>query len=79
LIKSKNIYLEYDSDAVKLIAGKSHEVDQGARGIGKIIRELVETPLSVKILEDEIGSDDYIKVSLSPDKNKLLFTTTGRK
>ncbi len=78
-IKSKNIYLEYDSDAVKLIAGKSHEVDQGARGIGKIIRELVETPLSVKILEDEIGSDDYIKVSLSPDKNKLLFTTTGRK
>jgi len=59
-LKKQNFNLSYSSAAAKLIAAKSFEQRQGARGIKKAIQELLETPVSKAILEGKIISGGTI-------------------
>lgn len=62
LSKSIGINLKFDDDAIKLIASKSFGTSYGARPLRRNILNLVENPLSKKILENKISSGDKIKV-----------------
>ncbi len=59
----KNITLNFNNSAIKLINQNSRDREQGARGIKKTIQELIETLLSEKILRDEISPGDTILVT----------------
>ena len=59
LIKQK-LNLSYSPAIAKLVAAKSLEQKQSARGIKKVIQELLETPISKAILEEKIASSRTI-------------------
>ncbi len=59
-LKKQNFNLSYSPVVAKLIAAKSFEQRQGARGIKKAIQELLETPVSKAILEGKIISGGTI-------------------
>ena len=62
LAKNIGIELEFESEAIELLANKSYDKIYGARPIRRTIMSLVENPLSKKILENEIGEGSSIRV-----------------
>jgi ATP-dependent Clp protease ATP-binding subunit ClpC len=71
LLQKKGILTEFDHSASKLIAQISQRSDQGARGIKKAIQEMIEYPISKKILEDELIADSKVKIKASKEKIEL--------
>lgn len=63
-LKKQNFNLSCSPAVAKLIAAKSAEQKQGARGLKKIIQELLETLLSKAILEEKtpIGGTIHLEV-----------------
>lgn len=66
---AKNIKIEFDPKIAKFIAKESSQNDQGARAIKKTIQNLIETPLSQKILEENINPGDMVQIAL---KNGII-------
>ncbi|MFA6422625.1 MAG: ATP-dependent Clp protease ATP-binding subunit [Candidatus Buchananbacteria bacterium] len=58
----KNMRLTFTPEIAKILIAKDNE-EKGVRAIKKTIRDMVETPLSQKILEEEINSGDAIHLS----------------
>lgn len=67
----QNIELELTDSAKDFLAHEGYEPLFGARPLKRVIRQLVEIPLSMKILEKEFQKDDKIKVDC--ENNKLTF------
>ena len=67
----QNIELELSDDAKNYLANEGYEPLFGARPLKRVIRQLVEIPLSMKILEGEFKKDDKIKIDC--ENNKLTF------
>lgn len=68
----QDIEFEIAEDVKNFLADKGYEPLYGARPLRRVIRQLVEIPLSMKILEGEFKKGD--KINLSIDEEKLNFT-----
>ena len=70
-IKAKKIKL-FISIAVKnFLLKKGYSEKYGARKIRRVIKSLIETPISELILKGKLSSGDYLKVDLV--NNKIIF------
>jgi ATP-dependent Clp protease ATP-binding subunit ClpC len=55
-----NIELEFSNKATNYIVSMAYDENEGARKLRRIIRRLVENPLTNKILQGEINKGDYL-------------------
>ncbi len=70
-LESMGIKLELDDSAIKLIADKGYDPIYGARPLKRIIQQMLENPLSEKILSSEYLSGS--KITVSEDSGQLIF------
>ena len=66
-LAKKEISLEFDDSVSATIAKTAYSPSFGAREIKRVIQELVENPLSVKIISNEVREGDKIALSLKED------------
>ncbi len=65
---AKDIHLKFDPEVAQFLANEDTQ-EKGVRAIKKNIRDLIETPLSHKILEGKIGDGGNIHLSI---KNGII-------
>ena len=68
LLKEHNMTLEISEDAKELLATRGFNPIYGARPLKRIIRQLVENPLSKLILAQKFIDGDCIKISVANDE-----------
>ena len=61
-LESKNIRLKFQDRVIERIAKDGKDKDYGARPIKRTIQNLIEDPLSKKILSNEIKSGDLVEI-----------------
>ena len=71
-LAEKDIHLEADDQALAKIAEAGFDPVYGARPLKRALQNLVEDPLSVKILQGDFVPGDKIKVSMEGDQ--LVFS-----
>ena len=71
-LAEKDIHLEVDDQALAKIAKAGFDPVYGARPLKRALQNLVEDPLSVKILQGDFIPGDKIKVSMKGDQ--LVFS-----
>jgi len=67
-LDQKGIFLTVKDEALELLVQKGYEPLYGARALERIIRQLVETPLSEKILAEECSSGQRVVVDASGEE-----------
>ena len=67
-LKDKNINIEVTENAKTILAREGYDPVYGARPLKRVIRQLVENPLSKKILAQEFTKGDSIKIGLNNDE-----------
>ena len=67
LLKDQDIDLEITDDAKEFLATRGFEPVYGARPLKRVIQQLVENPLSKKLLSHEFISGDCIKIDVEND------------
>ena len=70
-LEDQEIELEITDGAKDFLANEGYEPLYGARPLRRVIRQLVEIPLSMKILEGEFKKGD--KVTLDAEDGRLIF------
>ncbi len=68
LLKEHNMTLEISEDAKELLATRGFNPIYGARPLKRVIRQLVENPLSKQILAQKFIDGDCIKISVANDE-----------
>lgn len=68
MMKNQQITLTASREAIKLIAEKSYDPNQGARFIRRRIQELIEDPLAEKIISGAISEMAEVKITAHGDK-----------
>lgn len=76
-MSKQDFSLIFDKKAVDFIAQKSFNPEFGARPIRRTISDLIETPLSEQILENNFKKGDSIKISVK--KENIVFTNMRKK
>ena len=71
LLKEHNMTLEISEDAKELLATRGFNPIYGARPLKRVIRQLVENPLSKQILAQKFIDGDCIKIDVKDDE--LVF------
>ena len=71
LLKEQELTFEISDDAKEFLATQGFNPVYGARPLKRVIRQMVENPLSKKILAQEFYKGDNIKIDL--DNDKLTF------
>ena len=71
-LNEKNIFIDMDDKVINRIANEGFDQEYGARPIKRVIRQLIENPISSKILSGEIKEGDKIKISTG-DIGGLVF------
>ncbi len=71
LLAEQNITVEITDDAKEFLAQKGYNPIYGARPLKRTIRQLIENPLSKKILKQEITPNS--KVIIDTDSDELIF------
>jgi ATP-dependent Clp protease ATP-binding subunit ClpB len=67
-LSAQNIEMEITDSAKNYIANKGYEPLYGARPLKRVIRQLVEIPMSMKILEGEFKKGDKIRLDFANDE-----------
>ncbi len=67
LLKDQDIDLEITDDAKEFLATRGFEPVYGARPLKRVIQQMVENPLSKKLLAHEFISGDCIKIDAADD------------
>lgn len=70
-LADQDIELEITESAKDFLANEGYEPLYGARPLRRVIRQLVEIPMSMKILEGEFAKGD--KINLDVKNNSLIF------
>lgn len=70
-LADQDIELEITESAKDFLANEGYEPLYGARPLRRVIRQLVEIPMSMKILEGEFAKGD--KINLDVKNNNLIF------
>jgi len=68
LLQRKNIKLTIGKDVLEFIAEKSFDANEGARLIRRNLQEMIEDPISEKIMKNEIAKGCKIDISLKGSK-----------
>ena len=68
LLKEHNINFEITDDAKELLATRGFNPIYGARPLKRIIRQMVENPLSKLILAQKFIDGDCIKIDVKDDE-----------
>ncbi len=68
LLKDQELTFEISDDAKEFLATQGFNPVYGARPLKRVIRQLVENPLSKKILAQEFTKGDNIKIGLDNDE-----------
>ncbi len=68
LLKEQELTFEISDDAKEFLATQGFNPVYGARPLKRVIRQMVENPLSKKILAREFSKGDNIKIELVDDK-----------
>ena len=71
LLKDQELTFEISNDAKEYVATQGCNSVYGARPLKRVIRQLVENPLSKKILAQEFVKGDNIKIDI--DNDKIIF------
>ena len=71
LLKEHNIKFEITEDAKEFLATRGFNPVYGARPLKRVIRQLVENPLSKEILAQKFVDGDCIKIDVVDDE--LVF------
>ena len=71
LLKEHNITLEITEDAKEFLATRGFNPIYGARPLKRVIRQLVENPLSKEILAQRFIDGDCIKIDVENDELKF--------
>ena len=71
LLKDQELSFEISDDAKEFLATQGFNPVYGARPLKRVIRQLVENPLSKKILAQEFTKGDNIKIEL--DNDEIVF------
>ena len=71
LLKEHNISFEITEDAKEFLATRGFNPIYGARPLKRVIRQLVENPLSKEILAQRFTDGDCIKIDVQDDE--LVF------
>jgi ATP-dependent Clp protease ATP-binding subunit ClpB len=73
MLRERNIELELDDSAKKLLAREGYDPQFGARPLKRAIQTLIQNPLAVKLLRGEIAPGQTVHASADGDQMK--FTT----
>ena len=69
-LKESDIRLEITEGARDLLAGKGYDKSFGARPLARTIQKFIETPLSLKIIDGEIGKE---KILIDAKDGEFVF------
>jgi ATP-dependent Clp protease ATP-binding subunit ClpC len=69
-LKESDIQLDITEGARDLLAGKGYDKSFGARPLARTIQKFIETPLSIKIIDGEIGDE---KILIDAEKGEFVF------
>ena len=73
LLSEQDITLDLTEEAKEFLAQKGYNPIYGARPLKRTIRQLIENPLSKKILKQEITPHSKVKIDVNNDE--LIFKT----
>jgi len=68
LLDEQGINIEITEDAKELIATRGYDPAYGARPLKRVIRQMIENPLSKSILESKFIDGDTVKVDIENDE-----------
>ena len=71
LLKDQELTFEISEDAKEFLATQGFNPVYGARPLKRVIRQLIENPLSKKILAQEFVKGDNIQIDL--DGDQIIF------
>jgi len=71
ILKTQKINIAFSREAIKLIADKSFDPNQGARYVRRRIQELIEDPLAEKIISGEIAEMSEVKITAKGQKIEI--------
>ena len=77
ILLEHKIQIELSDAAKEMLAKKGFDPDYGARPLKRAIQNLIQNPLSLKILEGEIIDEDLIKVDLNKH-GTFVFEKIGK-
>ncbi|MFX1583400.1 MAG: ATP-dependent chaperone ClpB [Promethearchaeota archaeon] len=77
VLSEHKIQIELSDAAKGVLAKKGFDPDYGARPLKRAIQNLIQNPLSLKILEGDIIDEDLIKVDLNKNEN-FVFKKVGK-
>jgi ATP-dependent Clp protease ATP-binding subunit ClpB len=72
-LAQRNMKLELDDDAKKLLADEGYDPTMGARPLKRVIQQKIENPLATKILGGDYGDGDTIHVTVDHAKQGFKF------
>lgn len=67
----RRIFLQWEKEAVAYLAQKGYDPFFGARPLKRLIQQEVVNLLSTALLKGDIKSDQTVKLTLSPSKDKI--------
>jgi ATP-dependent Clp protease ATP-binding subunit ClpB len=74
-LAERHITLEMTSEAKDLLAGEGYDPAYGARPLKRAIQNLLQNPLSVKLLRGEVAAGRVVRVDVAESGDELTFTT----
>ncbi len=77
ILSEQKIQIELSDAAKGVLAKKGFDPDYGARPLKRAIQNLIQNPLSLKILEGDIDDEDLIKVDLNKH-GAFVFEKIGK-
>ncbi|MDH3222535.1 MAG: ATP-dependent chaperone ClpB [Gemmatimonadota bacterium] len=74
LARDRDVEIELSDEARAFIAREGYEPAFGARPLKRAVQRLVQDPLAMLLLEGQVPESSKVRVELSADEPKLLFT-----
>jgi ATP-dependent Clp protease ATP-binding subunit ClpB len=78
-LADRGITIELDDQAKDLIVQEGYDPVYGARPLKRAIQTLIQNPLSIKLLNGDIGSGQTVRVSAENGEMKFTTTEDGEK
>jgi ATP-dependent Clp protease ATP-binding subunit ClpB len=77
-LAQRNMKLELDDEAKKLLADEGYDPTMGARPLKRVIQQKIENPLATHILRGDYGDGDTIHVTVDRGKQDFKFEKGAR-
>ena len=73
MFQNQQISLDVKDNVIKKVAEEGFDIQFGARPLKRSLQEIVEVPLSMKLLEGQFKEGDTITVALN-NEGKVVFS-----